>query len=360
MVHAYLDYNASAPLLPEAADAMRAAMDTFGNPSSVHQPGRAARSLVEDAREAVARAVGATAGQVVFTSGGTEANNTALASTATVLAAGIEHPSVLSRVTTQIAVEPTGAISPDAVRKAIETLKPPFLVSVMLVNNETGVIQPVREIAAIVKERGGLLHCDAVQALGRVPFSLKDLGVDAFSLSAHKIGGPKGIGALVLDASVAPLIRGGGQERGRRAGTENVLGIVGFGAAASTVARQLADQSRLAKLRDDFETWARQTVQTAVIHGAGAARAANTACISVRGVSSEMQLIALDLAGVAVSAGAACSSGKVAESHVLRAMGVPSEQARCAIRISLGHATKADDLDKLRAAWVPVVAERAA
>lgn len=364
----YLDYNATAPMLPEAAAAVRACLTEFGNPSSIHAAGRRARALVEDARDAVAATVGVAAHHIVFTAGATEANAMALRGygvpAAQMFCSAIEHPSVLGHIPAdnRLPVTTAGTIDVGAAANVIHRTKGPIVVAVMLVNNETGVIQPVQELATIVHAHGGFVHCDAVQALGRVPIDFAAIGVDTLALSGHKIGGPKGAGALVVGsgAELAALITGGGQERGRRAGTENVMGLVGFGAAAKAVPRQLADQARIRGLRDGLEKWIAAAVPSAVIHGATAARVANTACVSAPGHTSEMQVITLDLAGVAVSAGAACSSGRVAESHVLAGMGLPSDLVRSAIRISLGPETTAADIDAFRAAWAPARAERAA
>ncbi|MCB2107391.1 MAG: cysteine desulfurase [Rhodobacteraceae bacterium] len=365
--YVYLDYNATAPLLDKVKAAMSRALELYGNPSSVHRAGREARAAIEDAREAVAAAVGARPADVIWTSGGTEANALALSGLvpgAPVWTSAIEHPSVgaLSDPSRTFPVTSDGYVDLTALETAVAALEPPFIVSLMLVNNETGVVQPVQDAARIVKARGGTVHCDTVQALGRLPIDMGELGVDAVSVSAHKLGGPKGVGALVLAPSVkiSPLIRGGGQERGRRGGTENTIGIVGFGAAVNEIGRLIADQPRIANLRDDLERWIVANMPAAMMHGRGAARVANTACVSVAGCSSETQLIALDLAGVAVSSGSACSSGKVADSHVLKAMGIGAEHRKGALRISLGHATSERDLEKLQSAWLPVVAARAA
>ncbi|MBM3515737.1 MAG: cysteine desulfurase [Alphaproteobacteria bacterium] len=366
--HAYLDFNATAPLLPDVAAAMTVALGTFGNPSSVHAVGRRASAAIEDAREAIATAVGSRAERVVFTSGATEANALALTGVGAppdrVWASAIEHPSVLSHVppARRLPVLASGVIDLAAAKIVIDRLDPPFLVSLMLVNNETGVIQPVAELAAMVKARGGRIHCDAVQALGRLPLDLASLHADAITISAHKIGGPKGAGAVVLaaDVDIAPLISGGGQERGRRAGTENSLGIVGFGVAVGAVPRLIADQSRVRELRDGLERWIAAAAPSAVIHGQSAPRVANTVSVSAPGHGSDIQIISLDLAGVAVSAGAACSSGRVADSHVLTAMGLSADVVRSAIRISLGHASTAADIDAFKRAWAPAKAAQAA
>ena len=352
----YLDYNATAPLRPEVVDAMCAAASQVGNASSVHRFGRLARRTVEDAREAVAALAGVASANVVFTGGGTEANNLALmGSDRPVLASAIEHESVLAAVpgTRIIPVDSNGLVELAALAGMLAESDTPTLVSIMLANNETGVIQPVAEAAAIAHEHGALFHCDAVQAAGRIPLDIAALGADMLTLSAHKIGGPQGIGALVMahDLPLTAVLRGGGQERNRRAGTENVAGIAGFGVAARMAVDALSDMPRLAALRDAIEAKAAAVMPDAAVHGASAARLANTTCIGLPGVRHDTQVMALDLAGIAVSAGSACSSGKMTPSHVLRAMGLDSETAASAIRVSLGWRSTAADADRFVAAW---------
>lgn len=353
----YLDYNATAPLRPEAASAVAEASAITGNPSSVHRFGRAARRLVEDSREAVAALVGADPSGIVFTGGGTEANNLALTGSGRrrpLISAG-EHDSVVQAApaATPIPLTADGTADLAALDALLGEAGADVLVSVQLANNETGVIQPVAAIAERAHSRGALVHCDAVQAAGRIPVDLAALGVDMLSLSAHKLGGPQGVGALVLsgDLDLAPLQRGGGQERRRRAGTENVAGIAGFAAAARAAEGELARQSETAALRDRLEAGVRALAPEAVIFGAAAPRLANTSCFAVSGLSAETQVMALDLAGVAVSAGAACSSGKVAPSRVLSAMGAAPALAAAAIRASLGWASVAADVERFLAAW---------
>ena len=336
---AYFDWNATAPLREEARAAMVAALELTGNASSVHAEGRAARRLVEEAREKVASLVGAEARNVIFTSGATEANMLALTpsiSTAGEIArrdrlfvSAIEHPSVRSggrfpaELVEELPVTGDGLVDLHALRKAIAGATRP-LVSVMLANNETGVIEPIREIADIVHAANGVLHVDAVQGPGRIDCRIGDLGADLMSLSAHKLGGPQGAGALIRrgDSHIAePLIKGGGQERGARAGTENVAAIAGFGAAAAMAANQ-ADAARMTALRDRLEAGIKAATPQAVIFGAGAPRLPNTTLFAVPGIKAETAIIAFDLNGIAVSSGSACSSGKVQASHVLAAMGV--------------------------------------
>jgi cysteine desulfurase len=367
----YLDYNATAPVWPEAAAAVADALLLTGNPSSVHHFGRAARKRVEDAREAVAALIGAAPADIVFTSGGTEANALALAGAGRtrLLVSAIEHDSVLAAAaahdpdTPRIPVSPTGLVDVPALDKLLAGRIDDTLVSVMLANNETGVVQPVAEIAERAHAAGALVHCDAVQAAGKIAIDVRALGADLVSLSAHKLGGPKGIGALYVSERIAlaPLLRGGGQERGRRAGTENVPGIAGFGAAAAAVTRDLAgDARKITALRDRLEAAVLARSNRARIAGTDAPRLPNTSCIVLRGVPSEMQVMALDLAGVAVSAGSACSSGKVRPSHVLAAMGHPPEEASAAIRVSLGWASAPADIERFVEAWGAMAARRAA
>ncbi len=355
----YLDHNATTAVRPEAREAAARALDLTGNASSVHGSGRTARRLVEDAREQVAALVGADAAGVVFTSGGTEANNLGIlgAGRDRVLASAVEHPSVLKARpgTLEIPVDGEGLVDLDALEALLSDDDRPALVSVMLANNETGVIQPVAEISAIAHKLGALVHCDAVQAAGKIPVDIKALGPDMMTLSAHKIGGPAGVGALVLagDEPIEPVQRGGGQERGHRAGTENVPGIAGFAAAALRALAGLDAFAGLAAWRDDMEKRLGGHAGARVF-GAGAPRLANTSCLTMPGIKAETQIIALDLAGVAVSAGAACSSGKVEPSHVLAAMGVDLDDAAQAIRVSLGWNTTEQDVEQLIEAWTKV------
>jgi cysteine desulfurase len=370
---AYLDWNATAPLRAEARAAVTAALDLVGNPSSVHAEGRRARALVETAREQVAALIGGKAANVTFTSGGTEANILALSEWARdgssngpcsrLLISAIEHPSVLAggrfAKVEKLPVTDAGVLELEALRArlhaAVQDRVTP-LVSVMLANNETGVVQPIRAVADAVHAAGGVLHVDAVQAAGRIACDLEALGADLVTISAHKIGGPTGIGALIRrDGSLhlaKPLLQGGGQERGLRAGTENVPGIAGFGAAAAAAQQDLAaEQARLLGLRQRLEAGIRAAAPRAIIFGAEAERVPNTTLFTVAGMKAETAVIAFDLAGVAVSSGAACSSGKVQPSHVLAAMGVAPGLARGAVRVSFGWATQESDLDRFQIAW---------
>lgn len=355
----YLDHNATCPVFPAVVDAVSAALLRGGNPSSVHAAGRAARHAVEQARQQVASLVNAGTGSVVFTSGASEANVLALRGLPhdRVLTSTIEHDSVLNAVpdALRIPVDAAGLLDLAALR---QMLQPGDLVSVMAVNNETGMIQPLAEIAdivaGIVAGTGAMLHVDAVQAAGRIDLDFRALKPAALSISAHKLGGPPGVGALIFDPALplAAQTRGGGQERNRRGGTENTAGIVGFGvAAAQAAANREAEQTRLAGLRDQLEADLRDTVADIQIIGADGPRVANTSCIALPGVPAEKQVIALDLAGFAVSAGSACSSGKVKTSHVLRAMGLPDAVAGSAIRISLGWNTTEQEVAGFVAAY---------
>ena len=367
----YFDWNATAPLRDEARAAVAAALAVPGNPSSVHAEGRAARRLVETAREEVAALVGARPGDVFFTSSGTEANMLALTPAIEVagdkrprsklLLSTVEHVSVraggrfASAGIEDVPVDAEGRLDPAALAAAIAKSPRP-LVSLMLANNETGIIEPLTEAAAIVHAAGGLLHVDAVQAAGRIDCDIAALGADLLTLSAHKIGGPKGVGALVRASDDIhlpdPLIRGGGQERGLRAGTENVAGIAGFGAAAAVARRQrAAEAAHMLALREKLETGLRAIAPETVIFGAKAERLPNTTLFTVPGMKAETAVIGFDLEGVAVSSGAACSSGKVQPSHVLAAMGVLPPLTRGAVRASLGWSTTEADLESFLNAW---------
>jgi cysteine desulfurase len=371
MERSYFDWNATAPLRPQAAAALNEALGVPGNPSSVHAEGRAARRMVERAREQVAALVGAEPGNVVFTSGGTEANLLALTpaiETAQdkrprdrLLLSAIEHSSVQSggrfprSMIENIPVHSDGRADLAALSEAVRRASRP-LVSLMLANNETGVVQPVAEAAAITHATGGLLHVDAVQGPGRIPCDIEALGADLLTISAHKLGGPKGVGALVRRSDDIhfpdPLIRGGGQERGLRAGTENVAGIVAFGAAAAAAREQgRGEAERMRTLRDALEAGLKAIAPLAVIFGETAERLPNTTLFAVEGMKAETAVIAFDLEGIAVSSGAACSSGKVQPSHVLAAMGVSRALTRGGVRVSLGWATTESDIKRFLGAW---------
>lgn len=365
---AYFDWNASAPLRPEARDAMAAAMDVTGNPSSVHAEGRWARDLVETAREQVAALIGAKPAEVVFTSGATEANAWALRGWGTIFVSGIEHDSVRTPAKmsgARLFDIPAGSdgqakIAGLAQHMPERDARECALVTLQMANNETGILQPVAEAVGFAREHSLLTHTDATQAAGRVPIDFAALGVDLLSLSSHKLGGPKGVGALVIrdGVTIAPLIAGGGQERRRRAGTENVAAIAGFGAAAAAALGDLKHISDLEARRDAVERGLTEIAPECMVIGRASPRLANTLCIAWPGKPAETLVIKLDLAGVAVSAGAACSSGKVGSSHVLEAMGLPADVAKSAIRVSLGPTTSDRDIEKLFAAWLAVCGPR--
>ncbi len=356
MTPCYFDHNATTPPRPETVEAVSHALGAWGNPSSVHSYGRAARRIVEDSRRHVGGLVGVDPAAVVFTSGGTEANNLALrgCGRARILVSAIEHLSVLEAANNieLIPVDENGVVDLKALQATLGD-GGDTVVSVMLANNETGVIQPVSRAAALAHEAGALFHCDAVQGAGRLKLDFSTLGADLMTLSAHKIGGPKGAGALIAADHVrlGAINRGGGQERGRRSGTENVPGIAGFGAAAEQASAEVASAGNLAALRDRLEERVLAEIPGARIVGAGAARLPNTSCIALPGISAETQIMALDLAGFAVSAGSACSSGKVKPSHVLAAMGFDNDIAACAIRVSLGAGNSEADIEGFVAAY---------
>jgi cysteine desulfurase len=363
----YLDWNATTPLHPEARAALIAALDVCGNPSSVHGEGRRARKLLQDARAAVAALVSAEPETVVFTSGATESNALALnpglhrpasPPAKRLIVSAIEHSSVLSggrfgREFVEIApVDRSGVIDLIELARLLAD-KPPAIVSIMLANNETGAIQPIREVAELVHGHGGVLHVDAVAALGKMEINFKILNCDLLSISAHKIGGPKGVGALIMAddlRGLEPELKGGGQEKGRRAGTENLPGIAGFGAAAKAI---MATWERHAEhcetLRKRLE--AGLTQAGAVIIADNVPRLPNTTLFTAPGLHAETAVIGFDLEGIAVSSGSACSSGKVQPSHVLEAMRAAPEQIHGGVRISLGWETTENDVDRALEAW---------
>ncbi|CAN5300914.1 cysteine desulfurase family protein [soil metagenome] len=386
-IRAYLDHNATTPVRPEVLEAMARALAMPGNPSSVHAEGRAARAMLERAREQVAALVGAKASNVAFNSGDTDANATCLSPglmdcdgghdgvrvPATLLLHGAtEHPCVRdghrfpASSAESIPVDVDGLVdlpwlADRLARFATDNPGARALMSLHLANNETGVIQPLVEVAAIAKRFGALLHSDAVQAAGKIAIDIQALGVDVLTLSAHKIGGPKGIGAIVfrtgsLELADKPL-RGGGQERGWRAGTENLPGIVGFGAAAAIAHAALATEAeRLGALRDRLEEGLLALAPETEIFGRGVLRIPNTSNFATHGLTAETTLIKLDLAGVALSSGSACSSGKVKRSHVLAAMGIDPAMSAAALRTSLGWTTSGAEIDHLLAAYAKALA----
>jgi cysteine desulfurase len=365
----YLDHNATSPLRPEAAAAVTRASEIGGNPSSVHARGRAARAVVEEAREAVAKLAGARAQDVIFTSGGTEANALALygavygaleaeARITRIFVSAIEHPAVLANAAAiaervagvrmaEIPVTADGIVDVEALRVMLREGKGRTLVCVMAANNETGVVQPLDQIAKHVRDAGALLLVDAVQAAGKIPLALD---ADYLVMSGHKIGALEGVGALIVKdgAPLSPLVAGGGQERGKRGGTQNLVGIASFGAAAS-VAATLGDMARQTALRDRFEPELMHRWPQTVVFGAKAPRLGNTSNFAIPGITAETALMALDLDGICVSSGAACSSGKVRASHVLTAMSIADDLASGAMRVSFGWNSKDTDADAMLA-----------
>jgi cysteine desulfurase len=372
----YLDHNATTPLKPEVRDIMLQKLGYPGNASAIHKAGRAARRDIEEARRQIARLVNAGPQTVViFMSGATEANNLVLKGSGCerVLVSAIEHPSILSVIPAKagvsesadsgfrrndreseiIPVLPNGLVDLEALDQMLEGNDRSTLISVMLVNNETGIVQPLDKVMEIAKRRGALVHTDAVQAAGRIPLDLQNLGVDYLTLSAHKIGGPQGAGCLVMSncVSVTPQISGGNQEKNMRAGTENLAGIVGFGVAAELALRDMTDFQQLAILRDKVETALKKIAPAVRFFGQDLPRVANTTMFALPGVSSETQLIALDLAGICVSNGSACASGTVRASHVLKAMGASEAEAGSSLRLSLGWNSTEKDVDYFILKW---------
>lgn len=351
----YLDYNATAPLRPKAKALMLEILERPHNASSVHEYGRTARKTIEDSREKVAALIGAPANQVIFNSGATEGNNTVLHhfSGEKILVSAIEHPSVLEAAPDAIHIPVTkdGVIDLNALEDLLQSEKP-ALTSVMLVNNETGAVQPLAEISALAKKYGSLVHSDAVQAAGRIPVDIAALGVDFLTISSHKLGGPQGAGALVLGlCGITPtLLHGGGQEKKARAGTENVAAIAGLGAAAEEALAELSSYTeKMTTLRTAVETGLHKNGTT--IHASQVERAPGTTLLSLPGASSETLLMAFDLEGICLSNGSACSSGKVEPSHVLKAMGVPKNISSGTLRISMGWDTDPADIDRFLEVW---------
>lgn len=362
----YCDYNAGAPVRAEASVAVARALAMGGNPSSVHGAGRRVRALIEDGREKIAACLGASAENLVFTSGATEALHLALASSgaAALIVSAVEHDAVFEHAVRALGaeriapVEADGRIDLAVLRSLLAEAPKPALVTVQLANNETGVIQPIADIAPLCREHGALLLVDAAQAFGRMPVNIADLDASYLVVSSHKLGGPPGAGAMVL-APGAPFAAkrfGGGQERGRRPGTENGPAIAGFAVAAEWAVRDLnTESSRLAELRDRFEAG---LPRDAVVFGADAPRLPNTSNFALPGLVAETAVIAMDLEGVAVSSGAACSSGKVRASRVLAAMGVSPELARAALRVSFGHESTESDVEEALAALHKIASRR--
>lgn len=373
----YFDHNATTPVDPVVADAMlRILREEFGNPSSVHHFGQRAKAALDEARSTVSALINGDPSELVFTSGGTESDNSAIRGAAEALeatgrrhlvASAIEHEAVLNTVkalarrgwkTTLLPVDTSGIVSPDALRDALTDNT--ALVSVMHANNEIGTIQPIRELSALAHARGAMFHTDAVQSVAKIPVDVRALGVDLLSLSAHKFYGPKGAGALWIrrGARLVPFMTGGKHERSRRAGTENVAGIVGLGVAAELARRKMDQEgARLTRLRDHLENGILAAVPGTAVNGAREPRVPNTANISFDRVEAESLLIALDLEGVAVSTGSACSSGTLEPSHVLKAMGLPAHRTQNSIRFSLGTSNTEEQVDRVIALLPNIVAK---
>lgn len=365
----YLDHNATTPLRPQARKAMLEALDAGGNPSSIHAQGRAARALVESARKTIADALGVLPAMVIFTGVGTEANNFAIkgAPVERIIISATEHSCVLEAAKATgkpleiIPVTAEGIIDLAALEKSLGTGKGRALVCLMLANNETGTIQPVGQAASLAAEHGALIHTDAVQALGKIPVNFGLLGVDMMTLSAHKVGGPQGVGALIVRDGVVleKYIHGGGQELGRRGGTENVAGIAGFAAAVQAAIDEMPEkQTEISRLRDLFESQLQQVSPDVVIFSNQVERLPNTSYIALKGMNALTTLINLDLDNIAVSTGSACSSGKVTGSRVLAEMGVPDDLRSCALRISFGWNSTSEDVSKFIKSWLALVARQ--
>jgi cysteine desulfurase len=351
----YLDYNATAPLCREAKQAMLEAMELVGNGSSVHQFGRRIRQEIEQARQEVANFFKIAPANIIFTSGATEANHLALCGfEGRIIVSAVEHDSIdQARADRLICpVDASGVIDLAALEALLKDESMPTLVCVMAANNETGVLQPLEKVVSLAKKYGAFVHCDAVQVIGRLPFSLK--GIDLISLSAHKLGGPQGVGALVMatDVPLKAQLRGGGQERSFRSGTENFLGIVGFAAALKAATDK--DWAAVERMRDDLEARLKALCPEAMLIAQGTPRLPNTAVLVMKGVKSATQVMNFDLAGIAVSAGSACASGKVKSSRVLKAMGMPEALAECSIRVSLGPTSQMDMIDRFLQVWVDI------
>ncbi len=356
----YLDHNATTPIRPEVLDRVTKTMGEVGNASSVHHFGREARKIVETARDQVADLCQVDSDQVIFTSGATESINTVLSGyrDKPVLISAIEHPAVLAAAPHAIKIPVTsdGVVDMDAYKSLLEEHKP-ALVSVMLVNSETGVIQPVPEMAKMAHDAGALFHTDAVQGAGRIDISMKKLGVDYMSLSAHKFAGPQGVGALIKrDGLDTPkFMLGGGQEKNCRAGTHNTAGIAGMGLAAKLAKENMKHYADLTTMRDEMENQIRQLTNKTIIYGESAPRVGNTTNVGLPNMPAQTQMMALDLDGIAVSSGSACSSGAFKPSHVLTAMGASDEEAKSALRISLGWNTKQSDINAFLESYKKII-----
>ena len=353
----YLDCNATAPVRPQVISLMGEILAETGNASSVHGAGRQARRRIEDARGQIARAFDVGPQQIIFNSGATEGNNTIIKGFAgqRILVSAIEHASIVDSGAKieYIPVTDNGVVDLKALEELLAQEPKVALVSVMMVNNETGIIQPVAEISKLAKAHGALFHTDAVQALGRISFTRESVGADFITVSSHKLGGPQGAGAIIMapKAPLPKLIHGGGQERRQRAGTENIAAIAGFGLAVEIAMQEMTQYQALSALRDRIEAALENGTNSLRIHGKNVQRVANTISFSLNGSTSETLLLALDLEGMAISSGSACSSGTVKPSHVLTAMGISEQEAGCALRVSLGWNTSQQDVEDFIAAW---------
>jgi len=360
----YLDYNATAPLKDEVISSMEKAFTIYGNPSSIHYEGRTARGLMEDSRDVIASTLSVTSDRLIFTSGGTESNNLAIKSSIKnknikkIFVSPTEHPSVLDVIKSSgvnfqiIKVDQNGVVDLKHLASSLEENEN-SLVSVMYANNETGVIQPIEKIVEIAKLTNSIVHCDGVQALGKLDFNIDNMGLDFITFSGHKVGGPKGIGLLVIgkNADIYAENLGGGQEMGRRSGTENFLGIIGLATAIEACTKDLKRISETKALRDFLEKSALSISPDSIVHGFAADRLPNTLSISMPMIESAVQLVAFDLKGISISSGSACSSGKVEESHVLKAMNVNANHSRCSIRVSIGSNTTKDEILRFLEVW---------
>ena len=363
----YLDHNATSPLRPEAREAMTVALELHGNASSVHQEGRKARAVIETAREEIAMGLGTIAPTIVFTSGGSESCNQALCcvNADRIIVSAVEHSCVLEAAGAAgcqvdvVAVDEDGVIDLLALENLLDDCEGRVLVSVMLANNETGAIQPIRDVVRITQKHGALVHCDAVQAFGKIPVNFGLLGVDLLSVSAHKLGGPQGVGALVVrdGLPVVSLIAGGGQERRRRAGTENIAGISGFAAAVRAAGKIQTDFN---SLRLQLESILEDGPGEVNVFSANVERLPNTICFALDGLEADTALMAFDLDGVAVSSGSACSSGKVQASHVLAAMRTSEAATKSAIRVSLGWSSTVEDVNRFSDSWQKIAGRHVA
>ncbi len=358
----YLDYNATALMKPAVIEEMTRVMRAGGNPSSVHGVGRGAKAILERSRQTIAQVINCRPQKIIFTGGGTEANNLALKATGMdhIIVAATEHDSItginenFAGTVECLPVDENGRVSFDVLKKALEQTPEKTLVSIMLANNETGVVQDIKTLCEITHGAGALFHTDAIQALGKIPVDFRELGVDMMSLSAHKLSGPQGVGALVAleKINIQSIMFGGGQEVGRRSGTENLAGIAGFAKAVSLVGENLTIMDQLKVYRDHMEQEIQRHAPEVIFYGASCNRLPNTSTILMPGVSSETQVMAFDLDGICVSSGSACSSGKVKPSHVVSAMGASLERALSTIRVSLGWRTTEQDVDSFLAAWI--------